>query len=77
MDEAQFQNEIDSLVGANAGLMLAVSVLIRTHPEHDRAQLELTRQLEQQLGSGAFSRTLSHAAQERMREVVEWLGAVR
>jgi hypothetical protein len=55
-----------------------LAVLIRTHPDPLRFQLELTQRLEQTLGDGgAFASTLSPHAQASMRELVEWLGALR
>ena len=75
MNEEQFQAEIDSLMGANAGLMLTISLLVKMQPDQLGFHLELTRRLEQQLGGGAFSQLLSPTAQDRMRATVEWIGA--
>ena len=78
MENEAMARELESLLAMNAGLLLVVGALMRTHPNHDAMQLDLTAVLERQLASasGPCSK-LSEKQRDQVRDLVEWLGAVR
>lgn len=76
-DQEDIRAALDSLQASIAGLTLAIGTLIQTHPRHAHMQLALTTLLEQQLGCGALSTVLNEQQREQVRDLVEWLGAIR
>jgi hypothetical protein len=76
-DQEDIRVALDSLQASVAGLAVAIGALIQTHPQHLQMQLAMTVLLEQQLGSGALATRLTERQKEQVRELVEWLGAIR
>lgn len=69
----------EALQAAQVGLTIAIKALISTHPDYAAAQMRLTVELERELGNGgrSISGGMTEKQTEQVRELVEWLGAVR
>jgi hypothetical protein len=72
MNEALLQEEIETLVATQAGLMAIVGSLMATHPDYEKFQLHLTGLLEVLL-TGEAGKPFTEKQRQQAREFVETL----
>lgn len=56
---------------------ILIAALLRTHPNYNAAQLQLTAMLEQQLAGGSLCKDMTEAEKDLVRQAVEWTQMVR
>lgn len=77
MGNEELSKRLDNLEADRVATLIVLTALIKTHPDKTKLHLQMTSLLEQQLGHGAaLGSTLNDEQQERMRDFVEWLGAL-
>jgi len=77
-DITRMQTQIAALQADRAALLIVVATLMQTHHNGNTMHLTLTAQTEMQLSeSGAIGQTLDEAQRARVREFIEWLGALK
>ena len=69
--------KIAALEADRVALMIVLGTLIQSHHDWNALQLRLMANLEQQMNGGALGNTLDPGQRERVREIIEWLGAIR
>lgn len=78
MEEIQeLREKIEQMESTRVAVMIVLAVLIQTHQDYEKMQLQLTALLEQQLAGGALGNTLTAEQKESARDVVEWLQALK
>lgn len=73
-DLVEIRNALDTYRATHVALLIAVSALISTNKDQERIHLALTIYLEQQLGAGQITATLSDRAKALVRHQIEELG---
>jgi len=76
----ELRKELDTTKGCMAGLLIAVTALIQTHPNHRKVNLVLSELLDQQKSGGAIWKALTphqRVAAESIGSLLQQIGQVK